>query len=695
MTPKRVQAASSSALALALLACACACAFGAKSPQDCPEYEILQTRDDVELRRYKKAHWISTNVTGAKWGDAYDEGYQRLQDYVKGGNADGRKLPQTNPSFTLVYVSDPRAHALSSTFTIEYFVPFELQLAVTPVEQQDVWVLSFGGFATEDVVVTRGFEFLANLTGDGLDVATEYFGVALYDQDSADGGSGPGFEDGPTDAAVGCFDSFSAVHNYQEPSLNQAYNSSRVRNGLTMQRSPRSTTSVSPATYSLPVHCISHAIAMSGAALSLAVCPTCLTRLPVFPGCGLGLQGPGTRGQTLSHSTLACPAHSTMWELEPGVSPVPVCALNLYQKPLVTEVLREATLPGQQARVTPLHAEKPTCVQLQAFLEWRGIADIHPAPLWSAVKGKRTAAQRDGVGTDGDGASAAGGPPVHDLETELKLFSAVTASERQKATALLAAAGERPTELMLEPDQTYHVLHTIPRSATASQDSIMLRLHRQLASPSELLSAPDVQLRMMNASIIIGGVSPMHLGPIRAFNMALAPSCLGGEAANTVLARWVFVSPAALGTALQLVYDLLQTAETASGVTHFVHLFHIQATGQNRPYFTDEGVAWLIEQGGLVVGRDILVLDQRHGDVVTVPPGWAHQVTNLKTCIKLAFDHHDLLEVAAHYELLHLVRQTDAGLQADAAVTATAMLLADTPQVEQTMLDALRTLEHD
>ncbi|KAG2433219.1 hypothetical protein HXX76_008289 [Chlamydomonas incerta] len=161
--------------------------------KDCPEFEILQTRGgDVELRRYKKAHWISTNVTGAKWGDAYDEGYQRLQDYIKGGNVDGRKLPQTNPSFTLVYVSDPRAHALSSTFTIEYFVPFELQdtppaptsmdLAVTPVEQQEVWVLSFGGFATEDVVVARGFEFLANLTGDGLDVYTEYFGVALYDQ---------------------------------------------------------------------------------------------------------------------------------------------------------------------------------------------------------------------------------------------------------------------------------------------------------------------------------------------------------------------------------------------------------------------------------------------------------------------------------------------------------------------------------
>ena len=30
---------------------------------------------------------------------------------------------------------------------------------------------------------------------------------------------------GPTDAAVGCFDSFSAVHNYQEPSLNQVMQS--------------------------------------------------------------------------------------------------------------------------------------------------------------------------------------------------------------------------------------------------------------------------------------------------------------------------------------------------------------------------------------------------------------------------------------------------------------------------------------
>ncbi|EFJ52227.1 hypothetical protein VOLCADRAFT_87173 [Volvox carteri f. nagariensis] len=160
--------------------------------KDCPEYQVQESRDDVELRRYKKAHWISTNVTNAKFGDAYDEGYKRLQKYVSGDNVDATKLPQTNPSFMILYVADAKAHTLQNTFTVEYFVPFELQdkppkpnsteLAVTPVNEQDVWVVSFGGFATEDVVIQRGFEFIDNLTGGGIDVHTEFIGLALYDQ---------------------------------------------------------------------------------------------------------------------------------------------------------------------------------------------------------------------------------------------------------------------------------------------------------------------------------------------------------------------------------------------------------------------------------------------------------------------------------------------------------------------------------
>lgn len=102
------------------------------------------------------------------------------------------------------------------------------------MEEQEVWVVSFGGYATEEVVINRvrvggkqverygqgrsswvmgrwvcwcgnevenehlayryvftcptfiiseqGFEFIDNLTRDGKDVHTEFIGVALYDQ---------------------------------------------------------------------------------------------------------------------------------------------------------------------------------------------------------------------------------------------------------------------------------------------------------------------------------------------------------------------------------------------------------------------------------------------------------------------------------------------------------------------------------
>ncbi|KAG2481818.1 hypothetical protein HYH03_019215, partial [Edaphochlamys debaryana] len=123
---------------------------------------------------------------------------QRLERYAQGDNVNGTKLDATNPSFTLFYVADAKAHTLQAghrgraTYTIEYFVPFELQdapprpnstdLGVTRVEAQDVWVLSFGGFATEETVVNRGFEFMANLTGDGQEIEEAFIGLALYDQ---------------------------------------------------------------------------------------------------------------------------------------------------------------------------------------------------------------------------------------------------------------------------------------------------------------------------------------------------------------------------------------------------------------------------------------------------------------------------------------------------------------------------------
>jgi oxalate decarboxylase/phosphoglucose isomerase-like protein (cupin superfamily) len=39
--------------------------------------------------------------------------------------------------------------------------------------------------------------------------------------------------------------------------------------------------------------------------------------------------------------------------------------------------------------------------------------------------------------------------------------------------------------------------------------------------------------------------------------------------------------------------------------------------------------------------NSLVIVKQRHGQVVYVPPGWAHQVTNEQPCLKVAWDYYD------------------------------------------------------
>ena len=42
----------------------------------------------------------------------------------------------------------------------------------------------------------------------------------------------------------------------------------------------------------------------------------------------------------------------------------------------------------------------------------------------------------------------------------------------------------------------------------------------------------------------------------------------------------------------------------------------------------------------------VQVLYQPNGDMVHVPPGWPHQLLNLKPCVKLAWDYYDPVNMA-------------------------------------------------
>jgi len=52
----------------------------------------------------------------------------------------------------------------------------------------------------------------------------------------------------------------------------------------------------------------------------------------------------------------------------------------------------------------------------------------------------------------------------------------------------------------------------------------------------------------------------------------------------------------------------------------------------------------------------ILVLEQRAGDIIDVAPGWAHQVENLATCVKVAWDCVVPENLPLYMEVMHSIR---------------------------------------
>ena len=58
-------------------------------------------------------------------------------------------------------------------------------------------------------------------------------------------------------------------------------------------------------------------------------------------------------------------------------------------------------------------------------------------------------------------------------------------------------------------------------------------------------------------------------------------------------------------------------------------------TTVKRPYIT---YTQALDMQKLFLAGYVRIVWQHHNDVITVPPGWAHQVVNLKPCLKVAFD---------------------------------------------------------
>lgn len=157
---------------------------------DCPKFTVVKNiTDDVQLRRYAAGKWASTVVTGVKYDKAVATGFWRLFKYISGNNEPQQKVEMTAP--VTVRVIPSQGPFCEDNFTISFFVPFEFQSSPPQPSDEavyiedrpalEVFVSSFGGWATGSSYLSQAADLTEMLEDAGHDIITDHFYTAGYD----------------------------------------------------------------------------------------------------------------------------------------------------------------------------------------------------------------------------------------------------------------------------------------------------------------------------------------------------------------------------------------------------------------------------------------------------------------------------------------------------------------------------------
>ncbi|KAG5597490.1 hypothetical protein H5410_038722 [Solanum commersonii] len=89
---------------------------------ECPNYDVIESGKDYEIRRYNSPMWMSTEpIDDISFVSATRTGFLRLFMYIQGKNDKNEKIEMTAPVMTQVKPSD--GPLCSTSFVVSFNVP--------------------------------------------------------------------------------------------------------------------------------------------------------------------------------------------------------------------------------------------------------------------------------------------------------------------------------------------------------------------------------------------------------------------------------------------------------------------------------------------------------------------------------------------------------------------------------------------
>ena len=171
-------------------------AYSFKAPDfchglDCPEFKLISSQDNIEIREYSDSFWVSTLMKSENQDDLKRKGFWTLFNYINGKNEKKEKISMTSP--VLLKVNSSNSFTKNeSIFTMSFFLGYKNQNEFAPkpedsntflekLESRKYGVISYSGFNNKKKQEEHLSKLSTYLLENNYKFNENYYFVAGYD----------------------------------------------------------------------------------------------------------------------------------------------------------------------------------------------------------------------------------------------------------------------------------------------------------------------------------------------------------------------------------------------------------------------------------------------------------------------------------------------------------------------------------
>jgi hypothetical protein len=140
-----------------------------------PEYKVLKTIEEVEIRLYPNMIVAKTALSGNSFDKQGSDGFRTIAGYIFGGNEKSQKIAMTSPvvmsigdSATMYFVM-PKSYKQTDLPT-----PNSSQVKIVEESAKTLAVISYGGFSSDEKIESHRAKLAAILTKNEIKTKGDY-----------------------------------------------------------------------------------------------------------------------------------------------------------------------------------------------------------------------------------------------------------------------------------------------------------------------------------------------------------------------------------------------------------------------------------------------------------------------------------------------------------------------------------------